>query len=293
MEHPDWLTKEYLEQRFKTDAKPAALADYGAINVELKALYTPRYSACHAGFALDWEYKWSATCHKYLSERVRKAVPGNYRSLGIDWMTWFIGPTSPWRDVAERLIIRDPEWCWDYGLVLGPTDDLPGNLVYGFMIASRFLTEKPEYVENWAALRAEGVHPALAYWLSHVAHAKQHVRMGHRAVHVGSINETYVTNLISGVQVSPSDPYCRNGVDNLWGDSIAELSTIYSVYAHGNYPGTYIRQLAEQYPEHFTDINTTNTFYNYAPNGEKGRFPKTLEDLAAVGLKEQERLGLV
>ena len=292
MEHPDWLTKDHLEQQFKTCANPRALADYGNI-CDNGDFYTPRFDACHAGFALDWKYKWSATCREYISKRLRKATQGNYRDLGIDWMTWFIGPTSPWRDVAERMVVRDPEWCWDYGLVLGPTDDLPGNLVYGFMIASRFLTEKPDYVMNWAALRAEGVHPTLAYWLSHVACADQRLQSGHRAVHVGGVGETYVTNLISGVQVSPSDPSNRRGVDDLWGGPIAELTSVFSAFAHGNYQGTYIRQLADLYPEHFTDANTTTTFYSYTSNQEKGRFPKTPKDLAAVGLKEQERLGLV
>lgn len=286
MEHPDWLTKEHLEQQFKTRARPRALADYGSIQ-DNGVFHTPRYDACHAGFSLEWKYKWSATCHKYLE----RAALENHRDLGIDWMTWFVGPTSPWRDVADRLAIRDPVWCWDYGLVLGPTDDLPGNLVYGFMIASRFLTEKPEYVENWTALRAEGVHPTLAYWLSHVACEKQTVHKGHKAVHVGGVDERYVMNLISGSQIVPTASSARSGVDDLWGAST--LQGAYSIYAHGNYPGTYIRQLADQYPEHFIDNNTTHTFYNYSPTGEKGRFPKSPKDLAAVGLKEQERLGLV
>lgn len=296
MEYPDWLTKEHLEQQFRTKAEQTALADYGDIyaNGEFNPL---RYSACHAGWVLSWDYKWSAICHSYIKKtrQLSATLEPVYRDLGIDWMTWFIGPESPWRDVAERLVIKDPEWCWDYGLVLGPTKGLPGNLVYGFVIASRFMTEKRKYVENWKALREAGVHPSLAYWMSHVSCIGQIFCGGHKAVSVGNIDEEYVSNFIQGIRVNPSSPKSRLDVDDLWGKPCSDdrrLPRFMLANAHGNLPGTYVRKLSEIYPDRFTHNDTNPGYYTYTP-GTLGRFPKTPEDLAKIGLMEQVRLGLV
>lgn len=270
------VIKEGMALRIK-ETQDAALADYGiVVDTGSELVLKPNGNqACHAGIDLTWGHIWSLNAKRHGKSRFG---PGeDYRDFGIRFITWLIGETSPWFEVANHLEVKDPEWIWDNGYILNPGHkNLPGNLVYGFFIATRVPTEHANRLRSWINMTDAGISPALALFGISIGTLDRGFSgwlMGHYPLTPHNRQVSYYKNLVLGNRVNPSPQGQRTSVDNLWGDSCGES------YYDYNPESSFQSEWMKLYPD-LMGIDRISRKYS----------PKSVPDLIQILQKEQERL---
>lgn len=259
---------EALENKYEV-----RLAHYGAIDRKGTVIQGGN-SACHASLPMINPVLWSVNARGH-GELTTKNVGGiknpNYREHGIRFVSWLISEDSPWHLAARHLMIADPEWIWDNGYIMGPGHlKEPGNIVYGFFIATRIATEHAHRLPIWIEMVDKGINPALATFGISVSTVDERLvrPMGHFPMNTYYSGEEYYVNLARAAIIYKAGPGYKGGVDATWGDQQDPHNTWWTRWT-------------ERYPELMGKMGSGYyTLYG----------PKTVEALIEILLKEQERL---
>ena len=175
---------------------------------------------CHAGL--------HDPRHQYTKDAIpNKAVPiavfNSICRIGVDekialrYLEW-LQNFSPWAEVwhtkSARVTLKQ-------GIMVANTD-VPANLLAGAMFASRSMWEYSKIAQTWDAFVTKGLHPDLAYYLSHIMRISgQNMVIARESGHVAldGINclPEHIVNFIT-----------RNRNDT---DSYRKLGTYSSVHA--------------------------------------------------------------
>jgi hypothetical protein len=143
-----------------------------------------------------------------------------HREADIEFYRWLLGPDSPYRSITKDFN-PDPEFALDYGIVIGDLDSAPVNLIYHFMIATRFVYEYNLGARWWSFVK-DGLHPALAFMASYTPAMGGH-SFSHSAF-PGAVTSQWLKNFGNATPSRIDGPYLTHnyhcGADSTWGDLV-------------------------------------------------------------------------
>lgn len=103
----------------------------------------------------------------------------------------------------------------------------PSNILSQIMVCTRQLWEYPKIVDTWAALVRGGVHPSVAFPLTHLIGKTNHgytysiLAQHHNPMNGGVMDKTFFKNFLNNEPAKPNAPYNKNtnykGLFILWG----------------------------------------------------------------------------
>jgi hypothetical protein len=197
------------------------------------------------------------------------------------------------------------EFIFDNAFIFTNLDQIPGNYLHNFLIASRLAAEWPDFINAWFhSVTVENINPDLAfYFLDVFKVCSQDIKdslcwLGPRGrysrityankydwpLDVGTSNEEYFHNFLRGTPVNPSKlSYFANQhtkpINTLWGQS----NTI------GIHRNDYLTKLLDTYKDYTErDLTTTQSQFGKAKQAEVQIF--TPEAVIAIMKEEQKRL---
>jgi hypothetical protein len=195
------------------------LAMYGVLDTA-GVWHDARYTACHS----DVLRTPREVCRKHvaylltLTPQARLIVEN--READIEFYRWLLGPNSPYRSITKDFN-PDPEFALDYGIVIGDLDTAPTNLIYHFMIATRFVYEY-NLGPIWWSFVKDGLHPAMAFMASYTPAMGGH-SFNHSAF-PGAVTTQWLKNFGNATPVRLEEPYLtcdyHAGADSTWGDLV-------------------------------------------------------------------------
>ena len=196
------------------------LAMYGALDTA-GLWHDARYTACHSS-VLQTPRK---VCRKHvaylltLTPQFRLIVEN--READIEFYRWLLGPDSPYRSITKDFN-PDPEFALDYGIVIGDLDSAPVNLIYHFMIATRFVYEYNLGAIWWSFVK-DGLHPAMAFMASYTPAIGG--RSHSHSAFPGAVTSQWLKNFGNATPARIDGPYLTHnfhfGADNTWGDLVS------------------------------------------------------------------------
>ena len=179
-----------------------------------------RYTACHSSVL----YTPRNVCRAHVAYLLTltpqyRLIPEN-READIEFYRWLLGAESPYRSITKDFN-PDPEFALDYGIAIGDLDTAPINLIYHFMIATRFVYEYHLGAIWWSFVKA-GLHPAMAFMATYTPEMG-----GESATHCafpGKVTSEWLRNFGNGTPARIDGPYLtdsmHSGADSTWGQLV-------------------------------------------------------------------------
>lgn len=266
---------------------------HGAMMPDGTALQTG-HTACHAALGLkvsrmlapcgtgyidsinitDAEFLFSITQNGRNNEAGHK--------LGVEWFRYILGPNSPWR-VVTKDFNPDPQYAYDTAIIIGDLDTAPFNVLYHFMIATRFAWEYPNALNNWGKYRDMGLCDLFA-WLMVYHPLGGQQPFGHCAM-PNRPSRKWVENVMEGTPARLDAPWRvngnHNGANSTFGDEVGD----------GNGKPNYFQELAAEYPDRTHMARAPYSMWERNTGKLVPTF-KSTDDLIWVLKQEQERYGL-
>jgi len=228
------------------------------------------HQACHAGitqFSRISTVLWSRSRNIGLREA---CVADNSRPAARAFFEWICGPESPWRSITKDFN-SDIDFVIEHGFVIGDIDTAPPNLLYNFLIVSRFATEWAKYCDVWYQRVQAGVAPWYALYLSTRGHNDDRYYGGHAAL------TARVSPLLL---LKGPDPKKLDKPGVMIGYSGADII----------WDGDYTPPVEIWGPRPVTRTNTITGVTETYSGGRSDMNPD-FEALVAACIKEQERIG--
>lgn len=226
--------------------------------------------ACHAGikqFSRTSTVLWSRSRHIGLRQA---QTADNSRPAARAFFEWICGPESPWRSITKDFN-RDIDFVIEHGFVIGDIDTAPPNLLYNFLIVSRFATEWAKYCDVWYKRVQAGVAPWYALYLSTLGHVDNKYYGGHAAF-TARVSPLWLSKGPNPKKLaSPGTPIHYSGADIIW-------------------DGAYTPPVEIWGPRQITRTNTMTGVSETYSDGHSDMNPD-FEALVAACIKEQERIG--
>jgi hypothetical protein len=195
------------------------LAMYGVLDTA-GVWHDARYTACHSQVLK----RPREVCREHVAYLLTltpqcRLSPEN-READIEFYRWLLGPGSPYRSITKDFN-PDPEFALDHGIAIGDLGSAPVNLIYHFMIATRFVYESNLGARWWSFVK-DGLHPALAFMASYTP-AMGGYSSSHSAF-PGSVSTQWLKNFGNATPARIDGPYLTNnyhcGADSTWGDLV-------------------------------------------------------------------------
>jgi len=195
------------------------LAMYGVLDTA-GVWHDARYTACHSNIL----YTPRRVCRKHvdylLTLTPQSRLAYSHREADIEFYRWLLGPNSPYHSITKDFN-PDPEFALDYGIVIGDLDTAPVNLIYHFMIATRFVYEYNLGATWWSFVK-DGLHPAMAFLASYTQ--EMGGRSSSHSAFPGVVTSQWLKNFGNATPARLDGPYRdhnhHGGADSTWGELV-------------------------------------------------------------------------
>lgn len=216
------LQELLLDAKAQPHGGPNQVSIYGPIDTDGTWHWT-KYSICHATLLRTV----ASVCRDHTAYMASLTPQGRLieanREADEAFFAWLLGPESPYRLVTKEFN-PDPKFARDVGVAIGDLDTAPVNVLYGFFVASRFFSERPERSPAWFTYVKQGLHPALAWLATMTIEMEPDVYPGHSVWPMLGVSEEWLLNFANGTPARLDGPYVttreHSGVDRTWGTLI-------------------------------------------------------------------------
>ena len=195
------------------------LAMYGVLDTA-GLWHDARFTVCHNN-VLQTPRRVCRTHVAYLLTLTPQGrLSPKHREADIEFYRWLLGPESPYRSITKDFN-PDPEFALDYGIVIGDLGTAPVNLIYHFMIATRFVYEYNLGAIWWSFVK-DGLHPAMAFMATYTP--EMGGKLATHCAFPGKVTSTWLRNFGNGTPARIDGPYLthdrHSGADSTWGELV-------------------------------------------------------------------------
>ena len=132
-----------------------------SVNDKVTPVYEFRWYGCYGSLA--------ATYFNHSIERIKKnenifllslyngcmSEPdvGKNTDMSRPWLEFLMGENSPWKGLHDHIVVKDLDYILNNGFIFGNLLDIPLNLLYNFLMATRVPGDRPTAYQTFLDLR--------------------------------------------------------------------------------------------------------------------------------------------